>query len=97
MLWKQPLHPTVIPVVSTPAFILGGIVAGVNWMNLGQPIKGRNTIRNSIIGTIVMVVLCFVIPKSILRQFWPVYFSINIAVGLALRTLQLPTYETWRS
>lgn len=97
MLLKKPIHPTFITVVSLPAFLLGGILAGINWTNLGQQERGNNTIRKSLWGTIFIGLVIIFTPKEVVLKMWPVWVGINLGVGMALRKLQLPTYEIWKS
>ena len=91
--YKQPVHPTLIPVVSTPHFILGALLAAFNWQRLGYPEKARNTVKWSIIGSIVVIIIAMFIPVDILKKMWSIGIGINLGTGMALRTLQLPEYN----
>ncbi|ADG83210.1 hypothetical protein Tfer_2835 [Thermincola ferriacetica] len=96
MLWKRPIHPTVITVVSLPAFLLGGLLAGINWINLGQRERGINTMKYSLLGTVFILLVILSIPRDVALKFWSVGVGINLGVGMALRKLQLPAYEAWK-
>lgn len=91
----KPLHPNLIPVLAAPAFLFGAILAGLNWGALGFPLKQNNIIKYGILGTFVMIVVIFTTPPELLRKAWSVGLGLNIGVGMALRTLQLPEYEKW--
>lgn len=95
--YKQPVHPTLIPVVSTPHFILGALLAAFNWQRLGYPEKARNTVKWSIIGSIVVIIIAIAIALFIstdtLKKMWPIGIGVNLGAGMALRTLQLPEYN----
>lgn len=89
---KKPFNPVLLPIVSVPHFILAGILAAVNWNRLGQPEKARNTVRWSIIGTVVITIIALSFPPDIIKRLWSVGLGINIGTGMALRTLQMPDY-----
>jgi hypothetical protein len=93
--FSKPLHPNLIPVLAAPAFLFGAVLAGFNWGALGFPQKQRNTVNYSVIGTLVMLVVVFTTPMDLVRKAWSVGLGINLGVGMALRTLQLPEYEKW--
>lgn len=90
---SKPLHPNLIPVLATPAFLFGAVLAGLNWGVLGFPQKQKNTVKYSIFGTLVLLVVIFTTPPELVRKAWPIGLGINLGVGMALRTLQLPEYE----
>ncbi|MFZ5640990.1 MAG: hypothetical protein ACOY4Q_09920 [Bacillota bacterium] len=92
---SKPLHPNLIPILAAPAFLFGAVLAGLNWGALGFPQKQKNTIKYSIIGTLVLLVVIFTTPMDLVRKAWSVGLGINLGVGMALRTLQLPAYEKW--
>lgn len=90
---KRPLHPNLLPVISVPHFLLAGLLAAFNWKRLGFPHKARNTLRWSIIGTIVIFIIAAYFPVDVLKKMWSVGLGINLGTGMALRTLQLPEYQ----
>lgn len=96
-LGKRPLHPTLIPIVSLPHFILGGLLAAFNWRRLGYPVKASNTIKWSIFGTIAIIIIALYLTPDTLKKMWPVGLGVNLGVGMALRTLQLPEYDRMRA
>lgn len=92
---KKPLHPNLIPVLAAPAFIFGSLLAALNWGALGFPQKQKSVIKYSIFGTLVLLTVVFTTPWDLVRKAWSVGLGINLGVGMALRTLQLPEYEKW--
>lgn len=90
---KKPFNPVLIPVISTPHFLLGGLLAALNWHRLGFPGKARATLKWCLIGTVAIVVIIFFIPPGLLRKMWSIGVGINLGTGMALRTLQLPDYN----
>ncbi|MHB9094330.1 MAG: hypothetical protein ACYC21_06630 [Eubacteriales bacterium] len=90
---KRPVNPILIPIISAPHFILGGLLTAFNWNRLGFPGKARNTVKWSIIGTIAVIIIAFYIPVDTLKKMWSVGVGINLGTGMALRTLQLPEYQ----
>ncbi len=90
---KRPVNPTLITVISAPHFIFGGLLAAFNWQRLGFPRKARATIKWSIIGTFVFIVIAFYVPMNVLKKMWSIWVGINLGTGMALRTLQLPDYN----
>lgn len=89
---KQLIHPTLIPVISAPYFLLGGLLAAWNWHRLGAPQKSRATVKWCIIGTIAIAIIALYIPVETLKKLWSVGIGINLGTGMALRTIQLPEY-----
>ena len=92
---RKPINPTLITIASIPSFLLGGLLAAMNWNRLGYPHKARNTVKWCIIGTIAIAVIAYFIPVETLRKLWSVGLGINLGTGMALRTLQLPDYNRY--
>lgn len=90
---EGPLHPNLIPVLSVPHFIFGGLLAAYNWRQLGFPEKSRNIIKWSIIGSFIIIIIALNFPADILKKMWSVGLGINLGAGMAMRTLQLPEYN----
>ncbi len=90
---KKLYNPVLIPIVSFPHFILGCFLAAANWNNLGYYEKGRNTIKWGLIGTASLAITAFYIPVETLKLMWPIGVGINLGVGMALKTLQMPEYN----
>lgn len=87
------INPILIPVISAPHFILGALLAAYNWHRLGQPGKARSTITWSLVGTVAIIVIGANIPVETLKKMWSIGVGINLGVGMALRTLQLPDFN----
>lgn len=87
------IKPNLLPIISTPHFLLGCLLAAFYWRKLGYPQKARNVIKWGIIGTAGVIATALYIPAETLKLMWPVGIGINIGTGMALRTLILPAYQ----
>lgn len=89
------LNLNLVPVISTPHFLLGCLLAASYWRKFGYPQKARNVIKWGFIGTVGLIIAALYLPTETLKLMWPVGIGINIGTGMALRTLLAPAYQEY--
>lgn len=94
---RIPFHPIIIVLFSLIfTFLVGGIVAGLNWTRLSRPQWKYPTIGASVLGFIIFMVIYSFIPVSLETYVIYVSYAIFTAVGILLYFIQKPYYDMWK-
>ena len=95
---KVPFHPIIIPLFSILfTFLVGGMVAGLNWTRLNRPKWKYPTIGFTTLGFIIFLVLYSLAAPLISKYIIYVTYIIFGAVGFLFYYIQKPYYERWKN
>lgn len=94
---RVPFHPIVIVLFSLLfTFLVGGIVAGLNWTRLSKSKWKYPTIGLTAIGFVLYLIIYSWIPPSFGKFIIYISYAVFIGVGVVLYFIQKPYYDLWK-
>lgn len=94
---KVPFHPVIIPLFCVLfTFLVGGILAGLNWTRLSRPKWKYPTIGISVAGFILFMFVYTKLPLSLSGYVTYGAYILFAGVGALLYFIQKPYYDLWK-
>lgn len=95
---KIPFHPIILLLFSVLfTFLVGGIIAGINWTRLLKPQWKYPTIGITALGFALFIFAYSHIPSSFGRFVIYLSYAVFIVVGAVLYLIQKPYYDMWKN
>lgn len=94
---KVPFHPIIIPLFCVLfTFLVGGIVAALNWTRLLRPQWKYPTIGITIVAFIIFLYVYSLIPLSLSSYLIYGSYFVFAVIGAVFYFIQKPYYDKWK-